>query len=67
MTNACGLARRASGSHRCRGGHLTSSRATEEATADLRCDLELAACKGARPGDRITGAAIPGTFSLEDS
>jgi hypothetical protein len=66
MSDGRGLPRRSSGSHGCRGAHLASSRATDEATADLRYDLEFPACEGARPGDRVTGSAIPRSFSLED-
>jgi hypothetical protein len=65
MRNRCGLSGRPGGSH-CRGRpHLASGSRIEKPAADLSGDVKLAPGKGACPGDRITGAAIPWSFCLE--
>ncbi len=67
VRNACGLAGRSRGGHRCGSAHLTSGATADEPSADLLCDAQLATGKGAGPGDGITGTGIPRSFRFEQS
>jgi hypothetical protein len=62
-----GLAGRSGGGRRCGSSRLTRGVEGDESAADLVGDAELAASEGPRPGDRVTGAAVAGSFRLEDS
>jgi hypothetical protein len=66
VRNGCGLAGRSGGGHRCGSAHLARSRTGDEPAADLRCDVKLATSERACPGDRITRAAVPRSFCLEE-
>jgi hypothetical protein len=66
MRDARGLPGRSGGGHRCRSAHLTSGGVSDETAAGLS-DAKLATSKGAKPGDGVTGAAIPRSFRREQS
>jgi hypothetical protein len=67
MWDGRGLSGR-SGGGRCRGSaDLASGAAILKTAADLFCDAKLAAGKGSRAGDRVSGAAIRRGFCLEQS
>jgi hypothetical protein len=56
------------GSGGCRRGrspHVTSGAATDEPPADLLHDIKLPTSEGARPANRLPGAAILWSFRLE--
>ena len=67
MWDGCGLSGRFGGGHCCGSADLTSGAAILETTADLLRDVKLATSEGSRPGDRLTGPAIPRSFRLEQS
>ena len=67
VSDACRLAGRSGGGHRCGVAHLARSDTRDKTAADLPCDVKLATRKGARPGDRIAGAAVTWGFRLEES
>jgi hypothetical protein len=67
MGNGGGLASRSGGGRRCGSLHVTSGAGRGKSAADLFGDAKLATSKGPRPGDRVTGAAIPRNFRLEQS
>jgi hypothetical protein len=67
MWDGCGLSGR-SGGGRCRGiADLASGTPILKTAADLFRDAKLATGKGSRASDRLSGAAIPWGFRLEQS
>jgi hypothetical protein len=63
--DGCGLSRCPGGGHCCGSAHPTSGRTIDKTEADPLCDAKLASSEGPRPGDRVTGAAIAGSFCLK--
>ena len=65
VRDGCGLPGCFGGSHRRRSGNLARSGASEEATADLVGNVELATGKSTRSGDGIAGTTVTWSFRLE--
>jgi hypothetical protein len=67
MGHGRGLAGRSGSGYRVGSHHLARSGSAKETAPNLPCDAELATGKGACACDRITGAAIPWSFGLEQT
>lgn len=65
VCDGCGLSGRSGGGRCCGSTDLASGAPVSSPAADLFGDTKLALSEGSRPGDRLSGAAIPRGFRLE--